>query len=130
MHTQGAWSSSGPSAADILRAANPKGANTKQDAAQSSLQGRGIPTNESVSAVPLSASAVGVLVGMGIEESWAAAALKRCGGSDVARAVEFCFSHDMNTLAEEDARSVAAAPQVRRHVLLCFTFDICAAISL
>ena len=47
-------------------------------------------------------------MGMGIEEGWAAAALRRCGGSDVSRAVEFCFSHDMARLAEEDASSEVA----------------------
>lgn len=57
-----------------------------------------------IAAVPLSASAVSMMVAMGIEETWAASALRRCGGSDVARAVEFCFSHDMAPLAEADAR--------------------------
>lgn len=55
--------------------------------------------------VPLNPESVGALVGMGIEEAWAAAALRRCGGEDVARAVDYCFSHDMKGLAEEDARA-------------------------
>lgn len=66
--------------------------------------------------VPLSAESVGALVAMGIEETWAAAALRRCGGTDVSRAIEFCFSHDMKDLVAEDARALeaaAASPQVR-----------------
>lgn len=59
---------------------------------------------------------------MGIEEASAAAALRRCGGSDVSRAVEFCFSHDMEALAKEDEALHAAAPQVMCVLCVCFNF--------
>ncbi|CAM9930007.1 unnamed protein product [Ectocarpus sp. 4 AP-2014] len=108
--SQGAWGVPGRSAADLLRSANASAAATP---ASSQEQSSSPPAHTAAAAdlavVPLSAESIGALVGMGIDQAWAAAALRRCGGNDVSRAVEYCFSHDMGALAEEDARAFEAA---------------------
>lgn len=121
--SQGVWGGTpGKSTADILRQKNspsPPGS----DRARSGRTNASSPSPAGVlAAVPLSAGAVGALVGMGIEEASAAAALRRCGGSDVSRAVEFCFSHDMEALAKEDEALHAAALQVMCVFCVCVNF--------
>lgn len=121
--SQGAWGTPGRSGADLLRSsADPPFPSSQQNSnrvdarnASSSTPPKASSTTTDTAVlpgVPLSATAVGALVEMGIKESWAAAALRRCGGSDIARAVEFSFSHDMESLAEEDAASHASTAQV------------------
>ncbi|CAN0573447.1 unnamed protein product, partial [Ectocarpus sp. 12 AP-2014] len=114
--SQGAWGVPGRSAADLLRSANASAAPTPASQEQSSPPAHTTAARSSSAAavadlavVPLSAESIGALVGMGIDQAWAAAALRRCGGNDVSRAVEYCFSHDMGALAEEDARAFEAA---------------------
>ncbi|CBJ29479.1 expressed unknown protein [Ectocarpus siliculosus] len=118
--SQGAWGVPGRSAADLLRSANASAAATPASSQeQSSSPPADTAATRSSSAaaaaaadlavVPLGAESIGALVGMGIDQAWAAAALRRCGGNDVSRAVEYCFSHDMGALAEEDARAFEAA---------------------
>ncbi|CAM9901906.1 unnamed protein product, partial [Ectocarpus sp. 13 AM-2016] len=112
--SQGAWGVPGRSAADLLRSANASAAPTLASQGQSSPPAHTTAARSSSAAadlavVPLSAESIGALVGMGIDQAWAAAALRRCGGNDVSRAVEYCFSHDMGALAEEDARAFEAA---------------------
>ena len=112
--SQGAWGTPGRgSAADFLRctaAATTTTTTGPQPSAPTSSQlasATGLSTAAAgLVAVPLSAESVGAMVGMGIEEEWAAAALRRCGGADVSRAVEFCFSNDIKALAEKDARTL------------------------
>ncbi|CAM9316314.1 unnamed protein product, partial [Scytosiphon promiscuus] len=114
---QGAWGTPGRSTADFLRTANsPAGAASSQVSSSSPSSSLARPTPSTTAAagtslvvVPLSAASVGALVAMGIDEAWAAAALRRCGGADVSRAVDFCFSHDMKDLVAEDARALEAA---------------------
>lgn len=110
----GAWASSGRTAAELLRGAKP--ASVSVGEAPSSSSHASEPRNQTgSSAVPVSSSAVGAMVAMGIDEAWAASALRRCGGSDVAQAVDFCFSHDMAPLVESDSRLVASVAEVRRY---------------
>lgn len=112
---QGAWGTLGRSFADLLR---PKASAESQESQRGSASAPS--SSNDLSAVPLDPSAVGTMIGMGIEETWAAAALRRCGGSDVIRAVEFCFSHDMAALAEED-KALEAASRVRTSLgLVCW----------
>lgn len=121
MASQGAWGTPGRSGADLLRFSSDTPA-SQQNANR--VDARNTPSStppktsstitdtSAIPDVPLSATAVRALVEMGINESWAAAALRRCGGSDIARAVDFSFSHDMENLAEEDAAKGTSTAQV------------------
>ncbi|CAM9314380.1 unnamed protein product [Discosporangium mesarthrocarpum] len=75
---QGSWGRGGSSAADILRAS----------AVQPEVSTAEVDDVE----VPIDPGALAAMVSMGIEESRASAALMQCGGSDTARAVEWCFA--------------------------------------
>ncbi|CAM9420440.1 unnamed protein product [Scytosiphon promiscuus] len=62
-------------------------------------------------AVPRTSS-IGAMVDIGVDEAWAHAALRRCGGADVRKAVEFCCDNDMDALAAEDAVEAASSALV------------------
>lgn len=134
MASQGAWGTPGRSGADLLRSSSDPPASQQEtnrvDARTAPLSTPPKASSTTVDTatlpgVPLSATAVRALVEMGIKESWAAAALRRCGGSDIARAVDFSFSHDMEGLAKEDAASRTSTAQVcHSRVLLIWKVSV------